>query len=327
MPDVCSECGARLRQGARFCQVCGAPISAQPKPDREYTKQDPNKCTRCGNTLLDGTRFCGKCGQSVVHSPVKDELDVKPVNNVEHTKKPQLDTAKVQPRVDSGIHEIPILSKTDIPSVLDSSTEDPSTPIEIPEEMILILYGRKRAPEIKKELVEHKEELDALSEKMEVGLLTKKEAMEQLDIQKKKISGLQTEQAQLEDVASVPIEIERLDEELEKIKQWEEKLENLKQVGEVSDAVYKKVQREYNEKRSIVEQNLNTQVLSLTQWADLLKKRSIRLAQELETQKVKLNVEDKSSDDGLKQMKETEKELTKMKIAEEQARIILQKFI
>ncbi len=327
MPDVCSECGARLRQGARFCQVCGAPISAKPKPDRGYTKQEPNKCTRCGNPLLDGTRFCGKCGQSVVRSPIKDELDVKPVNIVEQAKKPQLDTAKVQTRVDSGIHEIPILSETDIPPVLDSSTEDPSEPIEIPEEMILILYGRKRAPEIKKELVEHKEELDALSEKMEVGLLTKKEAMEQLDIQKKKISGLQTEQAQLEDVSSVPIEIERLDEDLEKIKQWENKLEDLKQTGEVSDAVYKKVQQEYNEKRSIAEQDLNTQVLSLKQWADLLKKRAIRLAQELETKKVKLSVEDKSSDDVLKQMKETEKELTKIKIAEEQARIILQKFI
>lgn len=327
MPDVCSECGARLRQGARFCQVCGAPISAKPKPDLGYTKQEPNKCARCGNPLLDGIRFCGKCGQSVVRSPIKDELDVKPVNIVEQAKKPQLDTAKVQTRVDSGIHEIPILSETDIPPVLDSSTEDPTAPIEIPEEMILILYGRKRAPEIKKELVEHKEELDALSEKMEVGLLTKKEAMEQLDIQKKKISGLQTEQAQLEDVSSVPIEIERLDEDLEKIKQWENKLEDLKQTGEVSDAVYKKVQQEYNEKRSIAEQDLNTQVLSLKQWADLLKKRAIRLAQELETKKVKLSVEDKSSDDVLKQMKETEKELTKIKIAEEQARIILQKFI
>ena len=327
MPDVCSECGARLRQGARFCQVCGAPISAKPKPDRGSTKQEPNKCARCGNPLLDGTRFCGKCGQPVVGSPITDELDGKPVNIVDQAEKPQLDTAKVQSRVDSGIHEIPILSETDIPPVLDSSTEDPSAPIEIPEEMILILYGRKRAPEIKKELVEHKEELDALSEKMEVGLLTKKEAMEQLDIQKKKISGLQTEQAQLEDVSSVPIEIERLDEELEKIIQWEKKLEDLKQTGEVSDAVYKKVQQEYNEKRSNAEQHLNTQVLSLKQWADLLKKRAIRLAQELETKKVKLSVEDKSSDDVLKQMKETEKELTTIKIAEEQARIILQKFI
>ena len=115
--------------------------------------------------------------------------------------------------------------------------------------------------------------------------------------------------------------------EQEIIKQWEEKLEDLKQTGEVSEAVYKKVRQEYTEKRSIAEQNLNTQVLSLKQWADLLKKRAIRLAQELETKKVKLSVEDKSSDDILKQIKETEKELIKIKIAEEQARIILQKFI
>jgi len=326
MPDICSECGAQMRSGARFCHVCGSPVKARKRQERERKKPDMLTCERCGKPVPKGALFCGVCGHPT-KKPDKKEDEVEVTIPEEAVVKPKSDAPKVRPREEPGLHEIPILSEASIPPSLESSKGEAATQeIEIPEEMITILYARKRAPEIQKQLKTQIAELDALSEKMNVGLLTKKEAMEQLTTQKKKIEELQAEKAQLGEVVSVPLEIERLDQELKTVVNWEEKLQKMKKTGKVTDAVYKKVTREYEEKRSKIENQLNEQVLRLKQWTNLLKKRAERLAHAQETLKVKLQVEEITSEEATKKMKENENELEKAKIAAEQARAILQKF-
>jgi ribosomal protein L40E len=46
---ACPSCGTRNSGGTKFCQECGARLSAQ-------------KCARCGAALPPGARFCGECG-------------------------------------------------------------------------------------------------------------------------------------------------------------------------------------------------------------------------------------------------------------------------
>ena len=53
----CSNCGAVLIDGAKFCQSCGAPIP-QPKPKGVF-------CAKCGAQLTETTKFCGVCGTPV----------------------------------------------------------------------------------------------------------------------------------------------------------------------------------------------------------------------------------------------------------------------
>jgi len=91
--------------------------------------------------------------------------------------------------------------------------------------------------------------------------------------------------------------------------------------------VFQKVKREYEEKRNNIDSQLTEQVLRLKQWANLLKKRTQILSQAQETLRVKLQVEEISPEDTTKQMRETEKKLEKAKLAEEQAREILQQFL
>jgi uncharacterized OB-fold protein len=46
MPN-CTKCGQPLKEGAKFCEECGAPV---------------NYCAKCGALLKEGTAFCGACG-------------------------------------------------------------------------------------------------------------------------------------------------------------------------------------------------------------------------------------------------------------------------
>ena len=46
---ACHSCGAATRQGAAFCQSCGARVSPEP-------------CPACGRDTLAGDRFCSACG-------------------------------------------------------------------------------------------------------------------------------------------------------------------------------------------------------------------------------------------------------------------------
>jgi membrane protease subunit (stomatin/prohibitin family) len=47
----CVKCGAKLREGAKFCSECGA-------------SQEKQKCANpdCGFELAAGAKFCPECG-------------------------------------------------------------------------------------------------------------------------------------------------------------------------------------------------------------------------------------------------------------------------
>ena len=48
--STCSQCGAAVRAGMKFCSQCGQGL-AEPR------------CRQCGHSLATGERFCGACGQ------------------------------------------------------------------------------------------------------------------------------------------------------------------------------------------------------------------------------------------------------------------------
>lgn len=50
---VCTSCKQPLRQGAKFCDNCGAPVPTS------------NLCKSCGKTLRPGAKFCDNCGSPV----------------------------------------------------------------------------------------------------------------------------------------------------------------------------------------------------------------------------------------------------------------------
>src|SRR5262245_61293670 len=51
----CSNCGAQMREGARFCPRCGMQTPAAVAPQSRF-------CANCGAAMAPDARFCLSCG-------------------------------------------------------------------------------------------------------------------------------------------------------------------------------------------------------------------------------------------------------------------------
>lgn len=65
----CSQCGAEVREGAKFCEMCGAKIEEKPQP---------NVCPQCGQEYAPGQAFCSNCGYRL-NAPAPQEPVQEPI--------------------------------------------------------------------------------------------------------------------------------------------------------------------------------------------------------------------------------------------------------
>ncbi len=71
----CFKCGNPIKDGQKFCTVCGTPCGIPVKKN----------CAKCGAELMEGARFCLNCGDPVapVAEPVQKVQPVVPVQNIQ----------------------------------------------------------------------------------------------------------------------------------------------------------------------------------------------------------------------------------------------------
>lgn len=68
MANICINCKADLREGAKFCQVCGTKVPVKQKSKIAQAKF----CIKCGAPLKRGAKFCTKCGTATVKRQAAD---------------------------------------------------------------------------------------------------------------------------------------------------------------------------------------------------------------------------------------------------------------
>jgi len=56
---ACNNCGAEIKQEAKFCTNCGAP------QDQEETPPATKNCPNCGAELEIDAKFCPECGKTM----------------------------------------------------------------------------------------------------------------------------------------------------------------------------------------------------------------------------------------------------------------------
>jgi len=61
MEEYCKNCGAAIRDGAKFCPDCGSEIEKA----KETIIENKNFCENCGSELSPGASFCGECGHGM----------------------------------------------------------------------------------------------------------------------------------------------------------------------------------------------------------------------------------------------------------------------
>ena len=66
--STCTNCGQDLREGARFCDECGALVAVESSSHaEEWIEPDPRVCPACGEPLGSAIKGeCSRCGTYVV---------------------------------------------------------------------------------------------------------------------------------------------------------------------------------------------------------------------------------------------------------------------
>lgn len=64
-----NSCGHEIREGKKFCGVCGAPALSPVVPDAPMNKVTTAACPSCKHPLPIGALFCQKCGGKIVVAP------------------------------------------------------------------------------------------------------------------------------------------------------------------------------------------------------------------------------------------------------------------
>ncbi|MFX0209049.1 MAG: hypothetical protein ACFFDT_23900 [Candidatus Hodarchaeota archaeon] len=163
-----------------------------------------------------------------------------------------------------SLHSAPLLA--------DSSTYIAPAPEEVEEEktvldeevskIVDILYSRDRQITIEKDMRELLDDIEAVSKKLEIGLIDEDEATSSISKIKEKMDSLKAEKEALID-EKLPLETIMVERKL-----WKDrlsKLEEMKSSGKTSESVYQKIKAEYKEKAAPIEEKFQKEAIKATE--------------------------------------------------------------
>ena len=217
-------------------------------------------CTNCGKEISITARFCRFCG-----SPVKKSRSTAP----------------------SPEPVSPPLSAPPAP-VRESVITPPEVSEKIPDDIVELLYSRKRKDQIKAELKKLLDQIDELTKKVEIGLITEDESTQKIENIQANITTLQEEQKTLQ---TQPLELETL---VEGEKKWQkrlEKIEEKKRAQAVSDEVYSSLRDEYSSELAGIQQKVAVEERKARRWLVDLQKETRDLETKIERIRVRGEIE------------------------------------
>jgi hypothetical protein len=115
----CSNCGNEIKEGAKFCTVCGSPVEEQLQQGKAQRKQvfegEIHKCPNCGNTLKSFHINCPQCGYEIRNTTnyiYEFSKKLEEANSVQ--KKDDLIRHFVIPNTKEDVFEFMILAASNI---------------------------------------------------------------------------------------------------------------------------------------------------------------------------------------------------------------------
>jgi hypothetical protein len=170
----------------------------------------------------------------------------------------------------------------------------PEVTEKIPDDIVDLLYSRKRKDQIKAELKQLLDQIDELTKKVEIGLITEDESSSKIEEIQSNITTLQDEQKTLQ---AQPLELETL---VEDEKLWQkriEKIEEKKRAQAVSNDVYTSLCDEYSSELAAVQQKVAVEERKARRWLVDLQKDSRDLETKVEQIRVRGEIEGLSKEE------------------------------
>lgn len=217
-------------------------------------------CTNCGKEVSVTARFCRFCGAPMRKTPTP-------------TPRPE-----------------PVAPSFSVPPAptREPTISPPEISEKIPEDIVDILYARKRKEQIKTDLKELLDEIDELTKKVEIGLIEESDSTEKMEKIQVNINQLQEEQKSLQ---TKPLELETL---VTREKKWQkrlEKIEEKKRAQAVSDEVYSSLRDEYSSELAAVQQKVAIEERKARRWLVDLQKETRELETEIERIRIRGEIE------------------------------------
>ncbi|MFX0169094.1 MAG: zinc-ribbon domain-containing protein [Candidatus Hodarchaeota archaeon] len=234
------------------------------------------QCPACGRQLKPNARFCSYCGVPLTQKPERQ--------------------AEVQP---------------DATSVPAKPTEEPVKAVEAISpsvEAAFIMRGKLGSLRSQKVAIEEEEE--TIKVKHLVGELTEKDAEKETASLLARLEPINREIGDLENKAITPLE------QLQQEKAIQEgrlqRLEELRSSGEVDDAIYQRLGREYSDKLNETIQNLNAEMTKANHWLVQMEERKQKLEFDRETLQVRARIDEVSKRNVKNELKTIDDEINKI---------------
>lgn len=223
-------------------------------------------CTNCGKEISITARFCRFCG-----SPIKKSRGTAP----------------------SPEPVSPPLSAPPAPMRKPVITP-PEVSEKIPENIVDLLYSRKRKDQIKAELKKLLDQIDELTKKVEIGLITEDESSGKIEEIQSNMTTLQEEQKALQ---TQPLELETLVKDEKLWLKRLEKMEEKKRAQAVSIDVYTSLRDEYSSELATIQQKVAIEERKARRWLVDLQKDSRELETKIEQIRVRSEIEGLSKEE------------------------------
>jgi DNA repair exonuclease SbcCD ATPase subunit len=175
-------------------------------------------------------------------------------------------------------------------------------------EAAFIMRGKLQTLQSQRAAIE--EEQETVKVKQLVGELTEKNAEKEKAILQKRLEPITKEIEELENKAVSPLE------QLQQEKKIQEgrlhRLEELRSSGEVDEAVYQRLGREYNDKLNETNQKLDVELAKANHWLVQLNERKQQLVFDRETLQVRARIDEASKREVKGELKAIDEEINKI---------------
>lgn len=234
------------------------------------------QCPACGRQLKPNAKFCSYCGVPLTQHPKPEEV----VQDRSSTAPPRPGKKPLQ-----AVEEIPPLVET-----------------------AFIMRGKLQTLRSQRATIE--EEQETVKVKQLVGELTEKEAEKETAALLKRLEPIKKEIEELENKAITPLE------QLQQEKKIQEgrlhRLEELRSSGEVDEAIYQRLGREYNDKLNETNQQLDAELVKANHWLVQLDGRKQQLVFDRETLQVRARIDEASKREAKSELKTIDEEINKI---------------
>ena len=284
----CNQCGSNIKDTANFCKYCGSKI----KKSASTSTTSPTDTKTSSETYkppVEPPRFITK-EESLFSQAVMSEEDL--ANQLQEQGKNQSQTLT---------ENDPFLNKV-------SEKFDPMT-----DETIDTLYSRERDVDIKEEIKESLAEVEKIEQRLNIGLLSKEEASDQIKEKQDLMSALKAERKSLK---SDKIAIETLQVEIKEFQDKLEKLHIMYNTGKIAhESVYEKLKAEYNAGLKSKQEKYDQEKINVRNWLSVLQADVKKMKEDIDMTNTKADLGEVPKEDAMKKQSELEIDIYRKELA------------